>query len=256
MPLINTTEPKHASESQHWYTSDGVPMYTIIGKNGKERNTTLRDARKLNFKPSVTMIAGQAAKPGLEHWKIDQHILAVLTMPKIEGESESDYITRIKADAKEQAIKAAERGIWIHACIQAGFDREFDNIILTEEAEIYWLCAVDEIQKHTGHQQWEVETPFANDRYGGKVDLHCQDYVIDIKTKDTTLDDVKTWDEHHMQIAAYRHGLGLTRAKGGILFVSTKTVAAKLVWITEEELQRGLKMFNALTDFYYAKTGL
>ena len=33
---------KFTSESGHWYTREGEPMYTIIGANGKERNTTLR----------------------------------------------------------------------------------------------------------------------------------------------------------------------------------------------------------------------
>ena len=36
---------KFKSESGHWYTQEGEPMYTIIGANGKERNTTLRDAK-------------------------------------------------------------------------------------------------------------------------------------------------------------------------------------------------------------------
>ena len=48
--LIDKTEldsyNKFTSESGHWYTQEGEPMYTIIGANGKERNTTLRDAKK------------------------------------------------------------------------------------------------------------------------------------------------------------------------------------------------------------------
>ena len=39
---------KFTSESGHWYTQEGDPMYTIIGVNGKERNTNLRDAKLLN----------------------------------------------------------------------------------------------------------------------------------------------------------------------------------------------------------------
>jgi hypothetical protein len=46
--LFYASEPPkiRASESNHWYTRDGIPQYTIVGKNGKERNTTLRDARE------------------------------------------------------------------------------------------------------------------------------------------------------------------------------------------------------------------
>ena len=53
---------KFKSESGHWYTQEGEPMYTIVGANGKERNTTLRDAKKEGFVPSVTTIIGIAAK--------------------------------------------------------------------------------------------------------------------------------------------------------------------------------------------------
>ena len=44
-----TTKNNYKSEAGHWYDHDGKPMYTIVGANGKERNTTLRDAKKENF---------------------------------------------------------------------------------------------------------------------------------------------------------------------------------------------------------------
>ena len=44
-------------EGDHWYTRDGVPVHTQPKADGKgERPTTLRDARKLAFLPSVTTI--------------------------------------------------------------------------------------------------------------------------------------------------------------------------------------------------------
>ena len=51
---VTTTDTynKFTSESGHWYTQEGDPMYTIIGANGKERNTTLRDAKKEKLVPS------------------------------------------------------------------------------------------------------------------------------------------------------------------------------------------------------------
>ena len=64
---ITAKEPR-ASESNHWYTRDGVPRYTVIGKNGKERNTTLRDARTENLVPSVTTVLNVMAKPALIPW--------------------------------------------------------------------------------------------------------------------------------------------------------------------------------------------
>ena len=77
---------KFKSESGHWYSQDGEPMYTIIGANGKERNTTLRDAKSLGLVPSVTTIIGTIAKPALENWKIDQALKSAINLDREEGE--------------------------------------------------------------------------------------------------------------------------------------------------------------------------
>ena len=85
----------HAAESGHWYGRNGEPAYTIVGANGKARPTTLRDARKLNLVPSVTTIIKVASQPGLDRWKQEQVLLAALTLPKVNDESDDDYIARI-----------------------------------------------------------------------------------------------------------------------------------------------------------------
>jgi len=89
----------YTAESGHWYTRNGEPMYQIEGANGKIRNTTLRDARKHNLVPSVTTILNVAAKPGLDNWKLQQVLLAALTLPRNEGEPEGAYIDRIISDS-------------------------------------------------------------------------------------------------------------------------------------------------------------
>ena len=38
------------NEGGHWYDKDGNACHTIVGKNGKVRKTTLRDARKESSK--------------------------------------------------------------------------------------------------------------------------------------------------------------------------------------------------------------
>ena len=55
-----TTPAIRASESNHWYTRDGVPQYTVEAKKGGQRNTTLRDARVMNLVPSVTTVLNVA----------------------------------------------------------------------------------------------------------------------------------------------------------------------------------------------------
>ena len=90
-----------ANSSGHYYYRDGTPAYTVIGKNGKERATTLRDARAEGLLPSVTTILQVVAKPGLVNWMIDQAVLAALTGTRLENESDEAFIARIKREAKE-----------------------------------------------------------------------------------------------------------------------------------------------------------
>src|SRR6185369_1021896 len=92
----------YASEGGHFYTRAGEPAYTIVGKNGVERNTTLRDARKLDLVPGVTSIIRCAAAPGLEAWKQDQLLLAALTLPRLDGESEKSWLSRVKTDSEDR----------------------------------------------------------------------------------------------------------------------------------------------------------
>lgn len=243
---------EHASENGHWYDKDGNPAYTVIGKNGKERPTTLRDARKLGLVPSVTTIIGCVAAPALTNWKIDQAILSCLTLSREENETEKEYLDRIKADAQEQARKAAERGTQIHALVQEGFE----NKLFTKDENQYYWSALHTVNQECGNVKWTCEEPFAVERYGGKCDLYNEQYLLDIKTTDKPIADLKLWESHYMQLAAYRDGLVLPYVKCGILWINSITAESRLVWADEKELEKGWKMFSALLDFWYAKTGL
>ena len=114
-----TTIIARSAESVHWYRADnGKPQYTVQAKDGKDRPTTLRDARKMNLVPSVTTVMKVAAKPGLDVWKNEQLLLAALTLPRAPDESEKDFIARVVADSKETAKRAAERGTRVHESIE------------------------------------------------------------------------------------------------------------------------------------------
>jgi hypothetical protein len=230
-----------ASESGHWYAKDGTPAYTIVGKNGKERPTTLRDARTLELVPSVTTILSVLAKPGLENWKQNQILMAALTMPRVEGETEQEYIARIIRDSKEQGQKAAEEGTRIHGAIEAWYaERKYD---LTYADHLTGV--VEAVREKFGEQEWIAEKSFATELYAGKVDLHSKDVVIDFKTKEFTEDDLpKAYDENVMQLAAYRFGLGYPMAKCANVFVSRNVPGlAHVIEHDEAEIIRGLEMF-------------
>ena len=244
----------HGKESGHWYKHNGSPAYTIIGSNGKERPTTLRDARKLGLVPGVSTINKCAAAPGLDNWKIDQAILSALTLPRLSEEPEAAYLSRIKLDAREQAKKAAERGTLIHAYAQKGFSASPQPS--PREAMPYILCVKAKLLDECGPCDWICEQSFATDKYGGKPDLHSDKYLIDIKTTDKDMAKLETWPEQHMQLAAYENGLGRNSRKCGILYIHKDTAESRLIWIESKELEKGWKMFEALLSYYYAKTNL
>ena len=112
------------AESGHWYTKEGTPAYTTIGKTG-EQPTTLRDARKLGLLPSVTTIIGQLSKAGLNTWLQQQVLLAALTLPRLPDEPESEWLSRVMQDSKATGREAAERGTAIHAIIQGYFEQVY-----------------------------------------------------------------------------------------------------------------------------------
>lgn len=246
----------HAAESTHWYTRTGEPAYTVKAKAGHDRPTTLADARKTGLVPSVTTIIRCADKPGLTNWMIDQAILAALTLPRNEGEAEADWLKRVKQDSKEQARKAAERGTAIHAAIQGSFENETP----TPDMRPHIDAANQALCDWYPDWAWEPERAFSHPLgFGGKVDIshHAACFVADFKTKEFDENTkLQTWDEHAMQLAAYRHGLGMDKARCAIVYVSvTNPGLARLIEIPEDELTKGWKCFYSLLQFWKAKTG-
>jgi len=235
-----------AAESTHWYAKDGTPCYTVKAKAGHDRPTTLADARKMGLLPSVTSIIRLAAAPGLERWKLKQVALSCLTLPRIPDESEDDFLARAEKDAQEEGKAAAERGTLIHAAIEQHYLGEPHSL----EFSPWVVAAVAEIEKLRG--PWKPEKSFASPLgYGGKVDLHSGEVVLDIKTKDGG--DNKLWPEHEMQLAAYREGLNVPGARAGILFVDRTTPKAAFVEASQDDLQRGWNCFQALLAYHRAK---
>lgn len=240
--------------SEHWYDRGGAPRYTVPAANGFQRPTTLRDARKLNLVPSVTTILNIAAKPGLTLWMQRQVLLAALTLPRLADESEDTFIARILEDSKAQARAAADAGTDIHASIQ-GFYEGQDVSRHREHVEATTRTITDAF----GYHGWIAERSFAHEiGFGGKVDLHSpQGVVIDIKTKEFTENDkVDAYDEHLMQLSAYRVGLGMPDARCANVFVSRSVPGlCKLIEWSQDDLSRGWEMFVRLLQFWQLKTG-
>jgi hypothetical protein len=252
-----TTIIARSAESVHWYGQDGSPQYTVKAKDGSDRPATLRDARKFNLVPSVTTVMKIMAKPGLDVWKNEQLLLAAMTLPRKETETEKEFIARIVADSKETGKQAAEKGTRIHESIERWYVGERDVEHL-ETAKAFEL-AVFQHFKTDPFEKWKTETAFASPLgFGGKVDLHTmtgQGIVVDAKTKDFGPDDkVEAYDEMLMQLAAYRQGLERPNARCANVFASrTHPGLIKIVEWSEEDLQKGWEMFQCLLRFWKIK---
>ena len=243
---------ENTSESGHWYLPNGSPAYRVIGKNGKERNTTVKDARELGLLPSVTTIIGCASKPALDVWKQQQAILAALTLPRLEGESEEDWLSRVVADSKETAKQAAERGTQIHGVIEAFYEG-----IYIPELPPYVRAVENAINEHFGSQLWISEKSFAYGGFGGKCDLVAKSgFVVDFKTTEKDLDKLDYFFDHQMQLSAYRQGFEMPKARCAIVYVNALQNKAKLVEIPEDDLRIGWECFTHLLAFYRAKNKL
>ena len=243
---------KIASESGHWYTRAGLPAYTMTGKNGNERNVTLRDARKLDLVPSVTTILGLMNKPGLNRWLIQQTLLAALTLPKEENESLDAYADRVMDDSKAQGRDAMDLGTQIHGSLEKAYEgRE-----VIAEHKNYVSATMAAIADKFPGQTWKAEKSFAHELgFGGKIDLNSESVVIDFKTKAFTIDDkVDAYEEHKMQLAAYAKGLGLTDYRSANVFVSTVDPGlVKIVEHTKDDMNQAWDMFYHLLKFWQIK---
>jgi hypothetical protein len=74
----------------------------------------LRDARKFDLVPSVTNVLGVIAKPELTAWLQEQAVLAALTLPRIDGESEDVFAKRVVTDSLTTRDGAADFGTAFH----------------------------------------------------------------------------------------------------------------------------------------------
>ena len=239
---------KFTSEAGHWYTQEGEPMYTIIGVNGKERNTNLRDAKLLGLVPSVTTVMDLIAKPSLENWKINQALNSALTLERGEEESEGSFIYRCKQDAKKPGMEAAERGTKIHAMIEKGFLGTSTNKPY-KEIKNY-------LDEYYPDETWIAEDSFcADEGYGGMIDLYSESGIfVDFKTKDNLEGKNPkrlVYDSHAMQLSAYAQGCGFYNPERVSIFVDRKQTDLITCYIWDKEShEKHLAMFNSILTYW------
>jgi len=229
----------------HWYKRDGSPCYEVPKKDGGFRPVNLQWDRKLNLVPSVTTVTKIIDKPALTNWMVEQGIMAALTLPRVDGETEAEWMARIREDSRAQAKVAAEEGSRIHdAC-----ERHYRGLSVPEQYREHVAGVVAAIdQAFPGVTDWIAEASFAHESgYGGKVDLHSPStgIVIDYKGKDGDFSDGKklAYDQH-WQLGAYQVGLKLPPSDcANVFFSRTHPGATRLHRWKAAEIAEGAGIF-------------
>ncbi len=254
-----------ASQAGHWYALDGSPVYELpcTSKDGT-RPTTIKDARKLELVPSVTLVLQAIAKPGLEAWKARQLLEASLTLPRNNGENLDDYAKRVVEDAKAQGIAAAERGTQLHSAIEK---------YIAGQTDPYWadhLIALDTvlgqhgIDLHAGKPEHSFAASINGLQYGGKIDFHTRNepLICDFKSKDRIEDGKRlAWDEHVIQLGAYGFGLFQVVTSGNRswkwqpfralnVFVGVSDCEVRVVEHEPADLARGFELFQCVLEYW------
>jgi len=243
----------------HFYKEKGEPFHYVpmTTKEGL-RPVTIRDVRKLwkdgtFVVPSVTTILNIYDKSGLNNWRIDQHLNQAYDLDK-ENFTIEEYRKEIKRLTAVQLDLAPSAGTDFHKLME---DFVSGNM---KDDEDYTLCqkVYETILSETGSKNFKAETNFSSELFGGQVDLHNDDFIIDYKTKQTA-DKFKpnkmAYDDHSMQLAAYREGLNIPFAKCANVFVCLE-IGKPLIDFhihNEKELEKGKELFDLATKAWHIK---
>lgn len=249
---------RHASEGGHWYDFDCNQVLEVPSADGKRLvKATLTHARKLDLAPGVTTITGQIDKPAVTLWRCRQAIMAALTLPRRDSETEKEWLDRVEEDMDSHSRSAAEEGTRIHAAVQSHVQGEpFDQNYRQHVDGIMAKLPTD------GGKWFSEVTVVSRLGYGTKIDLVNDNYLLDFKSKDGSqeeLDELVTYEEHAQQLQAGLaalvdgtkpppHGLSANWERTlGIVFVSrTHPGACSVRMVGEQELETGWETFELL----------
>jgi len=247
----------------HWYDKQGNPCYEVKGKKGL-RPSTLRDARKFGWVPSVSTVWGDVVtKPMLNKWIQTELLEALWTetqSPDNSGDfTEYEKLARSRFNEKQQQVMG--RGTMIHDYLEKYFTKRQGDV----PSEYLGLCQGVALKLQTitnndvsnPHNHWRVEESFAHRYgYGGKVDLYNDEWVVDFKTKtfgERPNPKKMAYDDYGVQLAAYDQGLppvnGLTGSRRLLnLFIDVGS-SRVLEW-EHEDTKRFRLMFNNALELW------
>jgi len=252
----------------HFYTEkDGkihprhfVPMAKDPSRTRASRVTDAKKAKKEGetWLPSVTTVLNILDKPGLNNWRVDQHLSVAHEFYR-DGivKSEDDYLHAIKGLTRERLDAAPKAGTDIHKVLEDFIGK---GIAPDNDIELK-IChnVQDALIKHCDSTKgFECEKYFLDTDYGyaGCADLVRDDWVIDYKSKQEASKfkpGKMAYPEHQRQLAAYDYGLGDPKRCANI-FICLETGEIDFHEHTKESLEKGWKIFKHCLEIYKLET--
>ena len=262
----------------HYYTRDGKPRHTVIGKNGKERATTIRDARNERLLPSATTVLAEWANPDFEAAKLRKALCFVHDNPhylEAAGGVANAFAQSVKNDAFKDWNASSSFGTLVHDAIEKELKGEPYNrneVVSTPtgqsaEISVFVDSAIKALREHCGEGATfdSPEHVVVNllDGYAGTIDLpyhriserkHCVYGIADFKTIKTVKDEPILFKNTHLpQIAAYweAHYVRLDSmvdevCEGLNVYISTTEIGrVEVTSYTRNELVTGKRLFDA-----------
>ncbi len=236
----------------HWYAPDGSPAH----------GSDLRVARKRGLLPSVTSVLQVKAKPALDKWRIEQAILAALTLPRLEGESDQDFAARVVIDMDSQRSRAASVGSAIHKyaeTITSVGPRDIAPIPPGYEV----VCAglQEWINQHLGIGAAEHTMVNLAHGYAGRIDWvgeldSGQPAIVDFKTQNVKPSTKPTfYPEHCYQLSAYAGGQKNVALINVIIGTHPDNPIIEAKRWTQEEAETGWEIFLSLLRVWKLERG-
>ena len=243
------------AENSHYYTRLGEPVHG-----------TLREARKVNALPSVTNGMSILAKPGLIFYLQENAILSTLSLPRLEGESETDFVKRVVLDSRKEVESAAERGTYTHSLCEILADGGGKPADLRKGFEPHWESLKNWFSKvHKIHSSEQV---LVNEEvgYAGRVDLIAEIVatdgprveVIDFKTRKFKKDkkgnakaDSYSTDLYQLAAYCFAHFDEPTWCRNVYIEPVTGEISEK-EW-SPEEVEAAFEVFKAICVIWQAE---
>ena len=185
------------SGSAHWYDRERNPQH----------HTNIKGARRHGYFPSVTSYLKVWPKDALDRWKLEQAIMAAITLPRKPNEPDDEFAKRVVIDMGEEAKKAAQVGSILHELMSTRLlsgawpvDKDYQAWM---EAWEPWISA--EIVETTMSEEILINTEWG---YAGTVDLiaYTRQWghaVLDFKNQNVRPTGPAFYPEWLMQLVAY-----------------------------------------------------